>query len=55
MENEVSVVIVTHNRLKDAEETVESIMNQSIKPSEILVIDDGSEPPFKMKASIKKK
>jgi glycosyltransferase involved in cell wall biosynthesis len=43
MEKEVSVIIVTYNRLKDVEETVESIMNQSTKPLEIIVIDDGSD------------
>jgi GT2 family glycosyltransferase len=51
MKKEISVVIVTYNRLKDAEETIESIINQSIKPSEIIVIDNGSDPPFKMKSS----
>ncbi len=45
MKKKVSVVIVTYNRPKDVLETVESLLRQSVKPFEIIVIDDGSNPP----------
>jgi glycosyltransferase involved in cell wall biosynthesis len=46
MENRISVVIVTYNRPLLVRETVRNLLNQSIKPFEILVIDDGSNPPL---------
>lgn len=38
----VSVVITTYNGEQYIKEQVESIMNQSIKPDEVLIFDDGS-------------
>ena len=40
----MSVVIVTYNKPKDVTEAVESLSNQSVKPFEVIVIDDGSNP-----------
>jgi|AntAceMinimDraft_18_1070375.scaffolds.fasta_scaffold37916_2 GT2 family glycosyltransferase len=39
-----SVVIPTYNRKKDIEECLDSILRQTILPTEILVIDDGELP-----------
>ena len=49
MKASISVVIVTYNRPRDAWETIESLMKQSIPPLEIIVIDDASSPPFTSK------
>jgi len=48
MDTQISVVIVTYNRPLEVQETVRSLLNQSVKPFEILVIDDGSEPHLKL-------
>jgi glucosyl-dolichyl phosphate glucuronosyltransferase len=48
MNEKVSVIVVTYNRPKDVTETVESLLNQSVKPFEIIVVDDGSVPPAKI-------
>jgi glucosyl-dolichyl phosphate glucuronosyltransferase len=48
MKDDVSVVIVTYNRAKDVNDAVNSLLNQSAKPLEIIVIDDGSTPPVKL-------
>ena len=48
MENKVSVVIVGYNRPLEVQEAVRSLLNQSVKPFEILVIDDGSSPRLSM-------
>ncbi len=48
MESRISVVIVTYNRPLEVQDTVRSLLNQSVKPFEILVIDDGSKPPLRM-------
>ncbi|MEM2338352.1 MAG: glycosyltransferase family 2 protein [Candidatus Bathyarchaeia archaeon] len=53
MEKGVSIVVVTHNRQKDVTETIESLLNQSLKPIEIVVIDDGSNPPLNIKYRVK--
>jgi len=42
MKEKVSVIVVTYNRPKDVMETIESLFNQSVKPFEVIVIDDGS-------------
>jgi len=43
----VSVIIPVHQEnLKYFKETVESVINQTVKPYEIILIDDGSEPPL---------
>ncbi len=38
----ISVVIPTHNRAPMLREAVESVLSQSLRPGEILVVDDGS-------------
>ena len=48
MEDDVSVVVVTYNRAKDVNDAVNSLLNQSAKPLEIIVIDDGSILPVKL-------
>lgn len=45
----ISVVVVSFNRPKQVNETVASLLNQSIKPLEIVVIDDASTPPLKLR------
>lgn len=42
MESVISVVVVTFNRPNDLKETIISLLNQTVKPLEIIVIDDGS-------------
>ena len=42
----VSIVIATYNRQEDCIETLNSILNQTSDPAEIIVVDDASEPPF---------
>src|SRR5665647_867229 len=49
MKDRVSVIVVTYNRPKDVREAVESLLNQSVKPFEVIVIDDGSNPPSSTK------
>jgi GT2 family glycosyltransferase len=44
----VSVVIVCFNRPKDAADAVRSLLNQTVKPWEIIVVDDGSNPPLNL-------
>jgi glycosyltransferase involved in cell wall biosynthesis len=39
----VSVIIPTHNRIKQLQQAYQSVCNQSIKPAEIIIIDDASE------------
>ena len=38
----VSVVIATYNRASFLRETIESVLNQSFKDFELIVVDDGS-------------
>lgn len=49
-----SVVIPTYNREKDLKECLDSVLQQTILPNEILVIDDG-ELPVEFISSIKEK
>jgi len=43
----VSVIIPVHKEnLNYFKETVESVINQTVKPYEIIIIDDGSKPPL---------
>jgi GT2 family glycosyltransferase len=48
MDNSISVVIVGYNRPKDLVETVCSLLYQTVRPFEIIVIDDGSNPPISL-------
>jgi glycosyltransferase involved in cell wall biosynthesis len=43
---EVSVIVVMYNRPKDVKEAAQSLSNQSVKPFEVRVIDDGTNPPL---------
>ncbi len=45
----ISVVIVNYNRPREVRDAVESLLNQSSKPFEIIIIDDASTPPLDMK------
>jgi glycosyltransferase involved in cell wall biosynthesis len=42
--NTFSVVIPTHNRLEDLQQALTSVFSQTVKPLEIIVVDDGSTP-----------
>lgn len=44
-----SVIVVTFNRHKDCEETLVSLANQVVLPDEIIVIDNGSAIPYKLR------
>jgi glucosyl-dolichyl phosphate glucuronosyltransferase len=48
-ETKISVVIVTYNRPAEISKAVGSLMIQTIKPFEIIVIDDASVVPFILK------
>lgn len=41
----ISIVIPTHNRPDGLEQAVESVLQQTFLPIELIVVDDGSEPP----------
>ena len=45
----ISAIIPTYNRPQDLANCIQSILNQSVKPDEIIVIDDGNldKVPFK--------
>lgn len=47
----ISVVIVSYNRPKPVKRTVDSLMAQSVRPYEIIVIDDGSKPRLDLKTT----
>lgn len=42
----ISTVIVTYNRFLSCKRTVNSLLSQSLLPSEIVIIDDASSKPF---------
>jgi glycosyltransferase involved in cell wall biosynthesis len=44
-----SVVVPTYNRPKELTSCIESILNQSIKPHEIIVVDDGNLSEFPLR------
>jgi len=48
MEAKISIIIVTFNRSREVKEAVSTLMNQSVKPFEIIVVDDASNPPLTM-------
>ncbi|MDJ0745511.1 MAG: glycosyltransferase family A protein [Xenococcaceae cyanobacterium MO_167.B27] len=43
----VSVIIITHNRPLEFQAALKSVLQQTRKPDEIIVIDDGSNPDLK--------
>ena len=47
-----SIIIATYNRPRDLEVTIASILRQSVKPLEIIVVDDGDlgDPPLRTPA-----
>lgn len=45
----ISVVVVTYNRPEEVKKAVDSLVNQSVKPFEIIIIDNGSTLPLSMK------
>jgi GT2 family glycosyltransferase len=47
MKGTISIVVITHNRPKDVEDTLTSLENQTVKPDEIILIDNASSPPLK--------
>lgn len=49
----VSCIIPTKNRVNKAHNAIESILNQHHKNIEIIVIDDGSDPPFQITEDLK--
>ena len=38
----ISVIITVYNKEKFIKSTINSVLNQEIKPSEVIIIDDGS-------------
>ena len=38
----ISVVIPTYNRVELLKRSIDSVINQTIKPFEIIIVDDGS-------------
>ncbi len=48
----VSVVIPTHNRQQEVARAIRSALDQSHRHLEILVVDDGSQPPLKLDPEI---
>ena len=44
-----SVIIPTYNRESDLKNCIRSIIGQTVKPSELIIVDDGNlpAPPFK--------
>ena len=49
LESKISVVVVSFNRPEDTNDTVASLLSQSKKPFEVIVIDDGSFPPLRIR------
>ncbi len=41
----ISVIIPVHNRYEQLERAVSSVLHQTYRPHEIIVVDDGSDPP----------
>jgi glycosyltransferase involved in cell wall biosynthesis len=49
LETRISVVVVTYNRPDEVKKAINSLLHQSVKPFEIIVIDDASSSPLQMK------
>lgn len=47
----VSVIIPSHNRPELLQEALSSVLDQTIPPAEIIVVDDASDPPVRLSAS----
>ena len=45
----ISVVIPTYNRPKELRGVVDSLLKQTIKPHEIIIVDNNSNPPVNLK------
>ncbi|MGH6887029.1 MAG: glycosyltransferase family 2 protein, partial [Geminicoccales bacterium] len=41
----IAVVIPTHNRTTPLVRAVRSVLSQTLRPAELIVVDDGSTPP----------
>jgi glycosyltransferase involved in cell wall biosynthesis len=48
MQSRISVVIVNYNRPHEVKNAVQSLLNQSKEPFEIIIIDDASKSPLKI-------
>ena len=44
----VTVVLTTHNRPQMAVHALDSALAQSVPPAEVVIVDDGSVPPFEL-------
>jgi len=48
MKNRISVVVITYNRPDAVKAAVNSLLNQSLEPFEIILIDNGSSSPLRL-------
>jgi GT2 family glycosyltransferase len=48
---EVSAIIPTHNRPALLQEALSSVLNQTVLPAEVIIVDDASDPPASLPAS----
>jgi len=48
-ESQVSAVVISHNRAMEAKAAVESLLHQTVKPLEVIFIDNASNPPLVLK------
>ena len=51
-QNSITVIITTYNSSSYIEKSIESVLNQTIKVSNILIIDDNSADVFTLKKII---
>jgi glycosyltransferase involved in cell wall biosynthesis len=51
MQTRISVVIVNFNRPHEVKDALQSLLNQSVEPFEIIIIDDASKSPLSIKAA----
>ena len=47
----VSVIIPTHNRPELLQEALSSVLEQTVRPAEIIIVDDASDPPVSLPPS----
>jgi glycosyltransferase involved in cell wall biosynthesis len=50
----ISVIIPVFNRQHSAERALRSVLDQDLRDSEIVIVDDGSEPPFELPSALVK-